>query len=207
MASTPRQWRGSGKGVNRREIAESIRALVEPTARAVGCEVLDVEMLGSESRPTIRITLERDDGVTIEHCAEVSRRLSPLLDVEDLIPGSYHLEVSSPGLDRPLKRLADFERFRGKRAKIETQRPAIPGRNQRRFVGILRGLRDQEIELEEENGQAVSIPFAAIERAHLIYEFGEDDFGNRGKSPGPSAARRKHERGAKRGSSDPSRGE
>ncbi|MFN7952750.1 MAG: ribosome maturation factor RimP [bacterium] len=193
--------------MNRREIAENVRALVEPTVRAVGCEVLDVEMLGSESRPTIRITLDHEQGVSIEHCAEVSRRVSPLLDVEDLISGSYQLEVSSPGLDRPLKRLMDFDRFQDKRAKIETRNPVVPGRNQRRFVGKLRGSRDQNIELEEEGGQLISIPFTAIERAHLIYEFGEEDFGNRGKSHGPSVPRRRSDRGAKHGSSDPSRGE
>ncbi len=159
-----------------------VRELVEPTARAVGCEILDVEILGSEGHPTLRITLDREPAVTIDDCAEVSRRLNPLLDVEDVIPGSYHLEVSSPGLNRPLKRLSDFDRYRDQRAKIETRRPPFPDRNQRRFVGLLRGTREDQIQLEEEGGSLIAIPFQAIDRAHLLYEFGNNEFGGRRES-------------------------
>ena len=181
--------------MDRRHVVESVRALVEPTAQALGCEVLDVEVLGSESHPTLRITLDRENGVSLDDCVEMSRRVSPLLDVEDVIGGSYQLEVSSPGLNRPLKRLEDFERYRDKRAKIETRRPPFTDRNQKRFIGVLRGTREQRVELEEDGGALISIPFAAIERANLIYEFGEHDFGNRGETRGSRApARRRHER-------------
>lgn len=181
--------------MDRRHVVESVRALVEPTAQALGCEVLDVEVLGSESRPTLRITLDRDGGVSLDDCVEMSRRVSPLLDVEDVIGGAYQLEVSSPGLNRPLKRLEDFERHRDKRVKIETRRPPFADRNQKRFTGVLRGTREQRIELDEDGGARVSIPFALIERANLIYEFGEHDFGNRGEAKGSRApARRRNER-------------
>jgi ribosome maturation factor RimP len=157
--------------------------------------VLDVEVLGSESHPTLRITLDREAGVSLENCVEMSRRVSPLLDVEEVIGGSYQLEVSSPGLNRPLKRLDDFERYRDKRAKIETRRPPFADRKQKRFTGVLRGTREQQVELEEDGGTLVSIPFAVIERANLIYEFGEHDFGNRGDSKGSRApTRRRQER-------------
>lgn len=182
--------------MDRRQVVESVRALVEPTAQALGCEVLDVEVLGSESHPTLRITLDREGGVNLDDCVEMSRRVSPLLDVEDVVGGgSYQLEVSSPGLNRPLKRIEDFERYRDKRAKIETRRPPFADRNQKRFTGILRGTKEQRIELEEDGGARVSIPFSVIERANLIYEFGEHDFGNRGEAKeSREPARRRQER-------------
>ena len=102
--------------------------------------------------------------MTVEHCAEISRALSALLDVADPLPGAYQLEVSSPGIDRPLVRRADFERFAGFEARIETATP-IEGR--RRFRGRLGRLEGDVVHLEAPEGER-SIPFSAIKKAKLI---------------------------------------
>jgi ribosome maturation factor RimP len=109
---------------------------------------------------------ERKDRLemTVENCAEISRDLSALLDVEDPIPEAYALEVSSPGIDRPLTRLQDYERFAGFEARIETKRP-LDGR--RKFTGRLAGVRGERVAIGGETGEA-EIPFDEIERANLV---------------------------------------
>ena len=133
--------------------------------------MLDVEVVGVSGQRVLRITLDREEGVTVDLCAEVSRRLSPLLDVEDPLHGAYQLEVSSPGLNRPLKRDADYIRHRGRRVKIETRRPIEPAGRQKRFSGILEDLRDGRISRALDQGERVEIPLELIHKANLIYEF------------------------------------
>ena len=116
----------------------AIEAMIAPTLEAMGYVLVRVRFAGG-GRPTLQVMAERVDGagMTVEDCAEVSRTLSALLDVEAPLPGAYLLEVSSPGIDRPLIRPADYQRFAGRQAAIETQRP-IDGR--KRFRGRLDGL-------------------------------------------------------------------
>jgi ribosome maturation factor RimP len=144
-----------------RQVAE----LIEPTLSDMGFELVRVLLHGSQ-RPTLQVMAERADRVpmTVEHCAEVSRAVSAILDVADPIAGAYRLEVTSPGLDRPLTRRADFERFRGFEARIETELP-IEGR--RRFRGRLLGVVDDQLRLQLADGEQ-AIPYAGIRKAKLI---------------------------------------
>jgi ribosome maturation factor RimP len=142
-----------------------VTELIEPTLHDMGFELVRVLMSGGQ-RPTLQVMVERLDQepVTLDHCAEVSHALSAVLDVADLLPGAYRLEVTSPGLDRPLVRRADYERFAGFEARLETELP-IEGR--RRFRGRLLGLADDQVRLALPEGET-SIPFDAIKKAKLV---------------------------------------
>ncbi len=142
-----------------------IGRLVEPSLDGMGYELVRVRVTSGD-QPSLQIMAERKDrrDMTVEDCAEISRNLSAVLDVEDPISGSYALEVSSPGIDRPLMRLQDYERFAGFEAKIETKRPHD---GLRKFTGRLAGVRGQSIAIGDETGEA-EIPFDEIARAKLV---------------------------------------
>jgi ribosome maturation factor RimP len=144
-----------------RQVAE----LIEPTLSDMGFELVRVLLHGGQ-RPTLQVMAERADRapMTVEHCAAISRAVSAILDVADPIAGAYRLEVTSPGLDRPLTRRADFERFRGCEARVETEVP-IEGR--RRFRGRLLGVVDDQVRLQLEDGEQ-AIPCAGIKKAKLV---------------------------------------
>ena len=145
---------------------DKILALIEPAARDLGYEIVRIRIMGAR-RKTLQIMAERPDGrMASGDCEKLSRGLSPLLDAEDPIDGEYYLEVSSPGIDRPLTRLQDFDRWQGWQAKIELDR-AIEGR--KRFGGELAGIEDQNvcIDLEGETDTAL-IPFDWIANARLV---------------------------------------
>ena len=154
-----------------RETGPALRvaALVEPVLAGMGFRLVRVKMSG----PTLQIMAERPDGTfSIDDCEAVSRQVSPILDVADVIASRYHLEVSSPGIDRPLVRPADFESWAGHEAKIEMAH-AVAGR--RRFRGTLEGFHDGEVRLFIENPEGaakepvlVGVPFADIGEARLV---------------------------------------
>jgi len=143
-----------------------IRAAIEPTIEDMGFRLVRVQMSGTV-RPVLQIMAEPADGraMTVEHCADVSRALSAVLDVEDPIGGAYTLEVSSPGVDRPLVRPEDFERFAGFDARVELETP-IEG--QRRFKGRLCGLDADGSVLLGEGEARMRVPFGAVRRAKLV---------------------------------------
>lgn len=143
-----------------------ITRLVEPSLTAMGYQLVRVQLSGGHHRPTVQIMAERADGagMTVEDCAEVSRAVSALLDVADPLPASYMLEVSSPGIDRPLTRPQDYERFAGYEAKLETRWP-IGGR--RRFRGRLLGVDGEAVRVRTDEGEVV-LPLAEVERAKLV---------------------------------------
>ena len=133
----------------------------------MGFELVLVRVMGNV-RKTVQVFAEPADHarpMTVEDCAEISHAVSAVLDVADPIEGAYTLEVSSPGLDRPLVRPADYARFAGEEAKIETAVPIGDGR--RRFTGTLRGLEGEDVLLES-GGETVRIPFAAIRKGKLV---------------------------------------
>jgi ribosome maturation factor RimP len=142
-----------------------VTELIEPTLHDMGFELVRVLMSGGQ-RPTLQVMVERSDQgpVTLDQCAEVSHAISALLDVADPLPGAYRLEVTSPGLERPLVRRADFERFAGFEARLETELP-LEGR--RRFRGRLLGIADDQVRLALPEGET-SIPFDAIKKAKLV---------------------------------------
>jgi len=153
-------------------VAAEIAALVEPTLHEMGFRIVRVVISGRDGT-TLQIMAERPDGTfSVEDCADVSRQLSPLLDAHDPISGHYTLEISSPGIDRPLVRASDFVAWAGHEAKIET-REQIGGR--RRFRGILQGLSEDPqgdvVHLEvsaDQGGPEVDLPLGAILEARLV---------------------------------------
>jgi len=147
------------------EPAQEVERIIRPSLADMGFDVVRVRLMGGD-RPTLQVMAERADGsgITVEECAEISRTVSALLDVDDPIKGSYFLEVSSPGIDRPLTREKDFERFAGFDAKIELDR-AVDGR--RRFRGTLLGVEDGKVALECD-GTHVAVEIDAIRGAKLV---------------------------------------
>ena len=142
-----------------------VEAMIAPALSGMGYDVVRVKMIGA-ARPTLQIMAERLDacGMTVEDCAAISRAISAILDVEDPIYSAYTLEVSSPGLDRPLVQPDDFERFAGLEAKIEL-RCELDGR--RRYRGVLAGCADDVVTIVTEEG-AKALPYAEIDNAKLI---------------------------------------
>lgn len=149
--------------------AQRVAALAEPVLAGMGFRLVRVKMSG----PTLQIMAERPDGTfSIDDCEAVSRALSPILDVEDVIASRYHLEVSSPGIDRPLVRPSDFEAWAGHEARIEM---AVPVAGRKRFKGHLEGYDDGEVRLFIENPEGpqkepvlIGVPFAGISDAKLV---------------------------------------
>jgi len=134
-----------------------------PELAEQGFELVEVEFEGTGARRTLRLYIDRADGVTVDHCATVSHLVSPLLDVKDFIDGAYMLEVSSPGIARPLRKSEDFTRFAGERVKVKTYEP-VQGR--KRFSGILLGLRDGLVELDC-GGTPCSVHLENLKKANL----------------------------------------
>lgn len=145
--------------------AAAVERLVAPSLAATGYEVVRVLVMG-QHRPLLQIMIERADrrSVSVDDCAEVSRTVSALLDVEELIAGSYTLEVSSPGIDRPLTRPEHFVRFAGFEAKVETRMP-LDGR--KKFTGRLLGLEGERVRIATAEGE-VALPLADVQRAKLV---------------------------------------
>jgi ribosome maturation factor RimP len=148
--------------------AQRVAALAEPVLEGMGFRLVRVRMFGS----TVQIMAERPDGTfTIDDCEQFSRAFSPVLDVADVISSRYHLEVSSPGIDRPLVRASDFEAWDGHDCKIEM---AVPLAGRKRFRGILEGYHDGEVRLYIDNPEGgsekllIGLPFADIHDAHLV---------------------------------------
>ena len=138
--------------------------LIEPTVRSLGFELVGVLWRGGRSRGLIRVYIDRDEGVTVDDCARVSRRVAGLLDVEDPMPGEYDLELSSPGADRPLFVERDFARFAGAGLKVTLRGPAA---GQRRFTGTLGGYADGVV-LVDEHGMEHRFAISDIESARLV---------------------------------------
>lgn len=148
------------------ELERRIAELIEPSLEGMGYELVRVLMQGRQ-KPVLQIMAERKDGaaMTVEDCADISRQISALLDVEDPIEGEYSLEVSSPGIDRPLTRPKDFEAFAGFEVKLETHEP-IEGR--KRFRGKLLGLDEQGRVKLVADGVEWAVPLTIVKGAKLV---------------------------------------
>ncbi|MDF3073200.1 MAG: ribosome maturation factor RimP [Alphaproteobacteria bacterium] len=152
--------------VKGQEQAVTVEAMITPTIEAMGYEVVRVMIAGGQS-VLLQVMAERHDGkaMTVEDCAEISRTVSALLEVEDPITGPYRLEVSSPGIDRPLTKARDFERFAGHRVRVEAGE-AIEGR--RRFIGMLKGVQEGSAVMVLDGGEEAAVPLGSIVRAKLV---------------------------------------
>jgi len=144
---------------------ERLASLIEPVVSGLGYELIGVEF--DAHRRVLRVYIDNEAGITLDDCSKVSYQLSGVLDVEDPIPGRYQLEISSPGLDRPLSKLEHFERFKGNLARLQLVRP-IDGR--RKFKASLAGV-EGDCVLIQEGGETLRIPFESIEKARLAPEF------------------------------------
>jgi ribosome maturation factor RimP len=148
------------------EILEKVRQLAAPLAAQEGLELVDVELGGGGGRQTLRLYIDRAGGVSLEDCTAVSRALSTALDVEDPIQGAYDLEVSSPGLDRPLRTPEHFQKFSGSKVRVKTFAPLPECENRKTFVGILKGYEDSAVVVDVD-GKVFRIPRSQVSKANV----------------------------------------
>lgn len=158
------------------ELLATLEKLIAPIVADYALELVDLELKGDGRRQVLRLFIDKPGGVTLDDCAEVSREVSALFEVEDPIEGAYVLEVSSPGLDRPLKKLRDFERSAGKLIKLRTHELLDPdgrGHQRKTFVGELLGVDGTRIRLRQSDrrGGEIAIDFEAIAKANLELDF------------------------------------
>ena len=147
---------------------ERVRQLIEETVQNQGYELVEAELKGGGKNSILRIFIDKPDGISHHDCELVSEQVGTVLDVEDLIPSSYTLEVSSPGLDRKLVKESDYTRFDGKLARIQTR---IPLNQQKVFRGRLQGLHDGKVRLESPKGDLMEIPLDVIQEARLEFDW------------------------------------
>jgi ribosome maturation factor RimP len=148
-------------------IRERITDIAKRITDKAGFELVHCQVAGSKRSPIVRLFIDKPGGVTIEDCAVVSREMEAILDQEDFIPTSYVLEVSSPGIERELFKIEDFERFAGQTARIKTSQ-AIDG--QRNFTGTILSVEDRNIEFEDRTRGRVLIPFDSVAKANLMVD-------------------------------------
>ena len=156
-------------------VEEQVRGIAARVAASYGLEIFDVQYRREGTGMVLRIQIDRpgpagseEESVSIDDCSQVSRDLSAILDVEDVVPASYTLEVSSPGLDRPLRGAADYARFAGRRAKLVMREPVD---RQSFFKGTLGGVDGSDVLIDADDGRRHRVPLAVITRANLEVEF------------------------------------
>jgi ribosome maturation factor RimP len=168
-------------------IEARLRALAGEVAARSGYDLVDLEYRREPGGWTVRLFIDRPGGVTLEDCQRISQEFGTILEVEDPIPHQYQLEVSSPGLDRPLRKVADFVAAKGKRVRITTREP-LDG--QRNFPGQLEEVVEHPegatLRIRDASGRDLDIPAAAVERAHIVYEWPElaGQGSRKGRKPG-----------------------
>jgi len=148
------------------EILDKVRRIAGPLAAQEGLELIDVEMGGGGGRQILRLYIDKGGGVSLDDCTAISRAVSTALDVEDPIEGTYDLEVSSPGLDRPLKTPEHFLKFLGSKVRVKTFGPVPECENRRTFLGILQGY-DNGIIAIEVDGKLFRVPHALVSKANV----------------------------------------
>ena len=160
----------------REENLTQIETLILPILDDLGYELVDLQLQQDGKQLALRIFVDKPAGITLDDCVEVSREVSAILEVEDPIRSAYRLEVSSPGLDRPLKKATDFQRFVGKKARLKSKNLIDPdqrGTTRKTFVGTLLGFEDDNVRLEltDKQGGVIAIPLADLDKANLEEEF------------------------------------
>jgi ribosome maturation factor RimP len=148
-----------------------LEQLLEPLVENLGYELVLLEYNAHRGSALLRLFIDAPGGVTLSDCEKVSREVEGLLDVEDPIPQNYRLEVSSPGLDRPLVKPGHFERFAGSVARVQL---LAPRDGRRKFQGVLRGYRDEHVVLETEDAGTVTLALSDIERARLVPDYEQE---------------------------------
>lgn len=149
------------------QVTRKVAELIEPILEAMGFELVDVEYLSRHKKWVLLIYMDKDTGVTVNDCARVSGEIADLIDVKGIIEHEYTLEVSSPGLNRPLKKEKDFVWAIGKKIKMSV---TVPQEGRRNFTGYLSDFQDQTLYLKTESGDVV-LPWRNVAKANLVYEF------------------------------------
>lgn len=148
--------------------------LLEPVVNAIGYELVLLEFSPRDGSGMLRLFIDAPSGITLEDCEKVSREVAAALDVEDVITSAYRLEISSPGLDRPLVKPDHFRRFKGEVAKIQT---LVPVAGRRRFQGVLLDATDDDVSIDTADGP-VTLPLADIDKAKLVPNFDKEKTGS-----------------------------
>jgi ribosome maturation factor RimP len=149
------------------QIIDTIASLAAPIFADLGLELVEVQFRREQAGWVLRLIIYRSTGITVDDCAKVSREVSRLLDVEDLIDQPYHLEVTSPGLDRPLKTARDFARYQGQKVKVVTNTPI---KEQHVITGLIAQVGETGVTVTTE-GESIAVPYERIARAKLVIEF------------------------------------
>jgi len=149
-------------------VTAKIEEVAQQVAQGEGLEVVEVEVKGGGSARLVRIAIDKPEGVTHADCGLVSEKVGAILDAEDVLPGHYTLEVSSPGVERKLFKPKDYQRFQGKKAKVTLREP-VDGR--RTWEGTLAGYADGIVLLETEPGKTREFPFEQVQKANLKFEW------------------------------------
>ena len=152
----------------RQEVVSKIEEIAQRVAASDGIEVVEVELKGSGGNQLLRISIDKPQGVSHADCEIISHDVGTILDVEDIVPGHYTLEVSSPGVERKLLKPNDYIRFQGKKAKIFLRQPV---ENQRHWEGKLAGFEDSTVSLEVGADRVLRFPLSQVERANLKFEW------------------------------------
>lgn len=150
-----------------KDLEIKVRGVIEPVVSSLGIAVDYIELTKMGGKFLLRVFIEKEGGVTLDDCELVSREVEAVLDVEDPIPSAYVLEVSSPGLDRPLRNPADFKKFSGRTARIVTH---VPVENQTFFIGEIAAVEDDNVVLVLPGDEKITIPYKNISRARLEVE-------------------------------------
>ena len=148
-------------------ITKKVVDLIEPVLQDMDIEIVDVEYLRERGRWVLRLFIDKEVGVSLDDCVAVNREIGDLIDVKDIVPNQYVLEVSSPGVNRPLKKVKDFFLAVGKKVKVRTYEPIG---DQRNFIGILEEFKGNSLYLLID-GKEISISLKEIKSANLVYEF------------------------------------
>ncbi|ROH91195.1 ribosome maturation factor RimP [Stagnimonas aquatica] len=156
---------------------ERLSHLIEPAVESLGYELVLLEFSPGLQTGTLRLYIDAPKGVALEDCEKVSREVAALLDVEDPIQKAYRLEVSSPGLDRPLVKLAHFQRFLGEKVRLQLLAPV---QKRKKLLGVLRGASAETLVIEVD-GESLQVPMADLERARLVPDFAKE-FSKKGSS-------------------------
>jgi ribosome maturation factor RimP len=150
-----------------KSVAETISNIIEPIIDVMGVELVEVEFKKERGRWILRVFIDREGGVGLQDCERVSREIGPVLDAEDVVTHPFTLEVSSPGLERPLKKPADFERFRGKLARIKLYTPV---EGEKTFSARILEIEGDKVVLERKD-KNIRVPFSKIAKANLKIEW------------------------------------
>ena len=155
------------------DTVERITSVAQPLLDSLGLELVELEYRKEGHGMVLRLFIDKPGGILLDDCAEVSRELSELLDVEEIIESNYNLEVSSPGLNRPLTKPSDYERYAGKLVKVRTFEMVSDdaGNKRKTFLGVLQGMEDGVVILSLKEGQSASISFEKIAKTNLEFEF------------------------------------